>query len=160
MRTRYVDIDDRMEDLADRMRGSPELAADFLQKYELSWLYHENALEGVVYTPQELAMALANQPVADATFVSALAGLRHHKAALDLVREEARAKKPKLTVALVKKLYETLCGGPEKTPPDLPVKEEKGTYGEDPRFVDAEKGDLRLLPDSRARAAGAGARPL
>ncbi|HSD19965.1 MAG TPA: Fic family protein [Anaeromyxobacter sp.] len=119
MRTRYVDIDDRMEDLADRMRGAPELATDFLQKYELSWLYHENALEGVVYTPQELALALANQPVADATFVSALAGLRHHKAALDLVREEAGAKKPKLTVALVKRLYETLCGGPEKTPPDF-----------------------------------------
>ena len=60
MRTRYVDIDDRMEDLADRMRGAPELGEDFLQKYELSWLYHENALEGVVYTPQELATALAN----------------------------------------------------------------------------------------------------
>jgi hypothetical protein len=48
---------------------------------------------------------------------------------------------------------------PVKTPPDLPVKEEKGTYGEDPRFVDAEKGDLRLRPDSRARGAGAEARP-
>ena len=119
MRTRYVDIDDRMEDLADRMRAAPELAEDFLQKYELSWLYHENALEGVVYTPQELAIGLANQPLADATFVSALAGLRRHKTALDLVREEAKAKKPKLTIALVKRLYETLCGGPEKTPPDF-----------------------------------------
>ncbi|ABS25309.1 Fic family protein [Anaeromyxobacter sp. Fw109-5] len=119
MRTRYVDIDDRMEDLADRMRAAPDLAADFLQKYELSWLYHENALEGVVYTPQELATALANQPLADATFVSALTALRNHKTALDLAREEAKAKRPKLTVALVKRLNETLCGGPEKTPPDF-----------------------------------------
>jgi Fic family protein len=119
MRTRYVDIDDRMEDLGDRMQSAPELGADFLQKYELSWLYHENALEGVVYTPQELAAALANQPLADATFVTALSALRNHKTALDLVREEAKAKRPKLTVALVKRLYETLCGGPEKTPPDF-----------------------------------------
>ena len=71
MKTRFVDIDDRMDDLADRLRADPELGADFLARYELSWLYHENALEGVVYTGQELATALANQPVADATFIGA-----------------------------------------------------------------------------------------
>ena len=111
MRTRYVDIDDRMEDLADRMRGQPEVAREFLERYELSWLYHENALEGLVYTPQELAAAMANQPIADATFVSALQGIKNHKLALDLVREEARAKKPRVTLALVKRLYETLGTG-------------------------------------------------
>src|SRR5262245_20037631 len=84
MRTRYVDIDDRMEDLADRLRGDPELAQDFLSKYELSWLYHENALEGVVYTGQELATALVPAPVTDVTFVSALQEIRNHKTALDL----------------------------------------------------------------------------
>jgi Fic family protein len=111
MRTRYVDIDDRMEDLADRMRGQPEIAREFLERYELSWLYHENALEGLVYTPQELAAAMSNPPVADATFVSALQGVKNHKTALDVVREEARAKKPKVTLALVKRLYETLGTG-------------------------------------------------
>ncbi len=121
MRTRYVDIDDRMEDLADRMRGEPGIAADFLQKYELSWLYHENALEGVVYSPQELAAAMANQPVADATFVSALQGIRNHKLALELVREEAKAKKPKIQLALVRRLYELLGTGPggKATPAEL-----------------------------------------
>jgi Fic family protein len=111
MRTRYVDIDDRMEDLADRLRTDPELAQDFLSKYELSWLYHENALEGVVYSGQELATALDGAPVADATFVSALQQIRNHKVALDLVREEALAKKPKLNLTVVKRLYETLGQG-------------------------------------------------
>lgn len=111
MRTRYVDIDDRMEDLADRLRADAELAQDFLSKYELSWLYHENALEGVVYSGQELQTALVPAPVADVTFVSALQEIRNHKIALDLVRDEARAKKPKLTLTLVKKLYETLGAG-------------------------------------------------
>ena len=64
MRTRFVDIDDRMDDLADRMRADPDLGDDFLTRYELSWLYHENALEGVVYTGQELATALQNAPLA------------------------------------------------------------------------------------------------
>ena len=66
MRTRYVDIDDRMEDLAERVRGDPEGAAEFLQRYELSWLYHENALEGLVYSGQELATALSEPVLTDA----------------------------------------------------------------------------------------------
>ena len=113
MRTRYVDIDDRMEDVADRMRGDPEISSEFLLKYELSWLYHENALEGVVYTGQELATALQNAPLADATFVGALHEIRNHKIAIDLVREEAKAKKLRVNLTLVRKLYETLGAGIE-----------------------------------------------
>jgi Fic family protein len=113
MRTRYVDIDDRMEDIAERMRGDPELASDFLHRYELSWLYHENALEGVVYSGLELATALTQPVLTDATFVSALTEIRNHKAAIDFVREEARAKKLKLGPALAKRLYELLGLGIE-----------------------------------------------
>ncbi len=113
MRIRFVDIDDRMEDLADRMRADPDLGEDFLRRYELSWLYHENALEGIVYSGQELATALANHPLADATFVGALQEIRNHKAAIDLVREEARAKKLRVTLTLVKRLYESLGAGQE-----------------------------------------------
>jgi Fic family protein len=114
MRIRFVDIDDRMEDLADRMREAPDLGEEFLHRYELSWLYHENALEGVVYTGQELATALMNQPLADATFVGALQEIRNHKIAFDLVREEAKAKKLRVNMTLVKRLYETLGGGTER----------------------------------------------
>jgi len=66
MRTRYVDFDDRMEDLAERLRADPATAQEFLTRYELSWLYHENALEGIVYSGQELATALQGAPLADA----------------------------------------------------------------------------------------------
>ncbi len=113
MRSRYVDVDDRTEDLRERMRSEPDISADFLRKYELSWLYHENALEGVVYSGQELEVALANQPVADATFVTALREIRNHKVAIDLVREEAKAKKLRLNLTLVKRIYETLGAGIE-----------------------------------------------
>ncbi len=113
MRVRFVDIDDRMDDLADRMRGDHDLADEFLRRYELSWLYHENALEGVVYTSQELATALENPAVADAAFVNAFREIRNHKAAIDLVREEAKAKKLRINVTLVKKLNDTLAAGIE-----------------------------------------------
>jgi Fic family protein len=120
MRTRFVDIDDRMDDVADRMRGDADLTAEFLKMYELSWLYHENALEGLVYTGQELATALANQPLADATFVTALQEIRNHKVAMDVVREEAKSKKLRVNLTLVKKLVEILGqGGEGKGPIEL-----------------------------------------
>jgi Fic family protein len=126
MRTRYVDFDDRHEDLAERMRAAPRLGEDFLRKWELSWLFHENALEGVVYTSQELELGLDNQPVADVNFVGALRDVRNHKTALDLCRSEAKLKKLKLNVTMVKKLYETLTHGIEGRDPgewrkDMPL---------------------------------------
>jgi len=111
MRNRYLEIDDRSEDLAERMREEPALAAEFLKKYELSWLYHENALEGVVYTSQELETALANQPLADVAVVGALQEIRNQKAAIDLLRTEAKVKKPRINLKLVKRIYERLGSG-------------------------------------------------
>jgi Fic family protein len=111
MRTRYVDFDDRHEDLAERLRAAPRMAEDFLRTWEVSWLFHENALEGVVYTSQELELGLENHPVADATFVGALRDIRNHESAANLCRAEARAKKLKINLSLVKRLYETLNAG-------------------------------------------------
>ncbi len=113
MRTRYVDFDDRHEDLTERMRAAPRIAEDFLRKWEVSWLFHENALEGVVYTSQELELGLENQPVTDVTFVGALRDVRNHKSALDFCRAEARNKKLKLNLTTLKKLYELLTAGIE-----------------------------------------------
>ena len=56
-RTRYLDLDDRTEDVRQLMRERPREARDFMEKYELSWVYHENALEGMVLTHAELRQA-------------------------------------------------------------------------------------------------------
>jgi Fic family protein len=111
MKTRYVDIDDRHQDLAERMRFDASITEDFQRRWDLSWLYHENALEGVVYSETELSTAMANQPVADAAFLRALVEIRNHKAALDLVRAEAGQKKSKINLTLIKRLYEALGAG-------------------------------------------------
>jgi Fic family protein len=108
MRTRYLDIDDRTEDLAELMRDEPAIAEDFLKKYELSWIHHENALEGVVFSAQEMELALAHQPLADANVLSAQQEIRNDKTAIDVVRAEAKAKKLRINITLVKRLYETL----------------------------------------------------
>jgi Fic family protein len=113
MRSRYLDIEDRTQDLAELIRDEPALAKDFLRKYELSWIYHENALEGVVYSGQELEQALGHPPLAEASTLAALRDARNFKSAIDVVRSEATQKKPKVSLTLVKRLYETLHAGVE-----------------------------------------------
>ena len=111
MRSRYLDLDDRSQDFAERLQEEPEIAKDFLLRYEISWLHHENALEGVIYTLQELVAAIEPQPVEDATVVQAFREVRNHKAAVELVRAEAKAKRPRINLTLVKRLQETLNAG-------------------------------------------------
>jgi Fic family protein len=111
MRSRYLDLDDRSQDFAERLEEEPEIARDFLLRYEISWLHHENALEGVIYTLQELVAAIEPPPVEDATVVQAFREVRNHKAAVELVRAEAKAKRPRINLTLVKRLQETLNAG-------------------------------------------------
>lgn len=44
---------------------------------------------------------------------------------------------------------------PARSQPALPVAETGGVYGQDPGFVDAERGDLRLRPGGPVKSAGA-----
>jgi Fic family protein len=113
MRSRYLDVDDRTQDLADLFRGEPAIGHEFNRKYELSWVYHENALEGVIFSGQEIEHALESQPLVEASSVAALRDIRNFKAAVDVVRAEAATRKPKITFDLVKQLYVTLHTGIE-----------------------------------------------
>ena len=54
---RFQDIDDRTEELRDLADTHGDLWRDFLGKFELSWIYHENALEGIVLTHAALTSA-------------------------------------------------------------------------------------------------------
>ncbi len=111
MRSRYLDIDDRTQDLADLLRERPAAGEEFLRKFELSWVYHENALEGVVFSGEELESALSPGPVTELAVLNAFRDIRNFKAAIEVVRSEAANRKPHLTLSLVKKLYETLHAG-------------------------------------------------
>jgi Fic family protein len=113
MRSRYLDIDDRTQDLADLLRDHPAVGQEFSRKYELSWIYHDSALEGVVYSGREIEIALAGQPLAEAGSMALFRDIRNAKAAIDVVREEAAQKKIKITLPLVRQLYATLHAGNE-----------------------------------------------
>jgi Fic family protein len=113
MRSRYIDIEDRMEDLRDVLLDEQDLSGVFQQKVELSWLHHDSALEGVVVTGQELALALAHHPVAEATAVALFREIHNQKTAIDLVRAEAAAKRLRVNLTVIKRIYEALAAGIE-----------------------------------------------
>jgi Fic family protein len=104
---RFADIDDRTEELRGLSDQHPDLWRDFLTKYELSLIYHENALEGIVVTHAELTSALKGRPIAPDTY----GPIRNLKVALGLVRKEAGGPGGPITHELAVRLHDCLGQG-------------------------------------------------
>ncbi len=100
------DIDDRTDELRELAGNNPDIWSDFSNRYELSWIYHEHALEGVVLTHAEVNSALKGRPIAPETYQN----IRNLRLAVDQVKREAR-EGAKLNLDLVLRLHATLCGG-------------------------------------------------
>jgi Fic family protein len=79
-------------------KADPEVLARFNQRFDMSWVYHDSAIEGVVYTQEELI---------------AYDEIRAHKAAIDVIRDMADKKKVPITVDSIKNIYCALA--PEDT---------------------------------------------
>src|SRR5271170_661655 len=91
------------------MRERPRDAKTFMEKYELSWVYHENALEGMVLTHAELLQAFQSGGIIDSSMVHTNQEIRNQKDGIDFIKAEAKSKTPtKYNLTLVKRLYEIL----------------------------------------------------
>jgi Fic family protein len=125
MANRYQDLDDRSEDLRELMRARRDVTPQFQELFELSWIHHDNGLEGIVVTGAEMQAALSPLgPVAPDSSTNALyKEIRNHKAAIDFIRAEAQGKKVSINLTLVRKLHELLCEGFENR--------EKGAFRKD-----------------------------
>ncbi len=113
MRQRYLEIDDRLESFRDLQEAHRTWAQDLAQKLEMSWIYHDHALEGVVLTATELEQALSGATVSDASLAPIFAEIRNLQAAIAIVRAEAQNPKFRFTVTFVKKVYERVGQGLE-----------------------------------------------
>src|SRR5581483_647247 len=116
VKERTVEIEEKNEALRELL-GAKKLqlqAQEFLKRFEMSWVYHDNAREGVVYTPAELMAALRPGAVAaEASLMPIVLEIRNHKSCLDYVREEAKnapKKAPALTMAQVRRIHDLLSG--------------------------------------------------
>jgi Fic family protein len=84
---------------------------DFLAKYrenlDMSWIYHDSALEGVVYTFQELKTAIDPNAtvVADSSLQPACEEIRRHREALNFIRDLAVKKRQPINLDTIKRIY-------------------------------------------------------
>ncbi|HYR56000.1 MAG TPA: Fic family protein [Myxococcaceae bacterium] len=149
MKERYQGIDDKSEDLRDYLATYREKGQEFLERYEMSWIYHDSALEGVVYSPTELNAALRGEvsKPSEASLMPLILEIRNHKAAVDYVREEARTsgkKVAQITLTQIKRIHDLLSGNTpeaqaaralterrEKTERELAKEKEKSGYRKD-----------------------------
>jgi Fic family protein len=114
VKERYQEIDEKNETLRDYLGIFKDKSRDFLEKFEMSWIYHDAALEGTVYTQQELVSALFPERASmDPAMIPVVLEVRNHKAACDFLREEAATtgkKQTQITLTTIKRIHDLLCG--------------------------------------------------
>ncbi|MBZ0119894.1 MAG: Fic family protein [Sandaracinaceae bacterium] len=110
------------------MEGAPAAPLEEYRKIlEFSWIYHDSALEGVVYSEDELHAALRNEPPSDTSLVPVFDEIRQNKAAIEALREMADKKRLNVTLEVIKRIYATLAPeemegkGPPKYRKDMPL---------------------------------------
>jgi hypothetical protein len=89
-------------------RQSSDFRDQYRESFEMSWIYHDTALEGIVYTIEELSSALRGNndaAVVDSSVMPIFDAIRRHKQAIDYLREMAEKKRSTISIDLLKKIY-------------------------------------------------------
>jgi Fic family protein len=124
LRVRPGTIEEKVQRLRElEQKASSEQRAAFDHRVVMSWIHHDNALEGVIYEPNELMAAMGDQVVSDAVLIPVFDEIRQYKAAIDLVRQQATQKKPEVTLDTIKDIYYILA--PEEAEGKAPPKYRK-----------------------------------
>src|SRR5499427_1217790 len=110
METSFFEIDAKMEELRQRQarftNGSNWIVQDFYDKLDVSWIFHDHALEGVVLSYSELKAAIDQRIISDVSLIPMYEEVKNHKVAVDFIRESVHAKKPPaVDIELVRKIY-------------------------------------------------------
>jgi len=122
MDAKFFEIDTKMEALRAKTAVFPaKILKDYRDRLDVSWIFHDNALEGVVLSYSELKAAIDQRIISDVTLIPMYEEVRNHKAAVDFVREASTAKKPPaVDLELVRKLYALLT--PEEAAKGYPYR--------------------------------------
>jgi hypothetical protein len=79
----------------------------YFESFDMSWIYHDSALEGVVYSFQELKTATDSTETVlqDSSLQPVCDEIRRHKQAIEFVRDFATKKRLPITLDVVKRIY-------------------------------------------------------
>jgi Fic family protein len=128
VRNRFIDLDDKIDELRQLLRDLPDEQADFDERCKIAYIYHDSALEGLVLTYHELRAAVDRKISSDASLIPTYQEIKNHSDALDVIQEHCReelikkqrVRNPKVTVQLINDLHVLLARGlPRKQPGSL-----------------------------------------
>jgi len=114
MRQRYLEVDDRTEDLKRSLEANGWSWDYFQEMYDISWIYHENGLEGVVLSYPEIKSAVDNKIVSDVSLLSTYAHIKNQKWCIDQIRDKAKQKRAVITIGFLKEMHGKLVDDPEQ----------------------------------------------
>ena len=104
-------LESRVARLQELQKDADEPTLEAFQKsLHMSWVYHDSALEGVVYTRDELRQAiLVGEPPSESSELPAYDEIRNHLLAIELVYELVRKKRLTISLDVIKKIYARLA---------------------------------------------------
>lgn len=107
MEARLFELDAKMGSLAEKASSFPDkVTSDYQNKLDVSWLFHDNALDGVVLSYSELKAAIDQRIISDVSLIPTYEEVRTHKRAADYLRELAGSKKPPaVDLDFIRKIY-------------------------------------------------------
>lgn len=101
-------VEERLARINERLAMTDEaFRREYEESFLMSWIYHDSALEGVVYTYDELRMAINPNisVVPDSSLQTVCDEIRRHKAAIEFVKEQAEKKRVPITIDTLKRIY-------------------------------------------------------
>ena len=128
---KQLTLEERWASLGERLlKADPDFQRAYQESLDMSWIYHDSALEGSVYTPVELRSAVdlgspaapasptpgalagspmnagvGLQPGADSSIQPICEEIRRHREALEFIRDFPTKKRLPITIDVVKKIY-------------------------------------------------------
>lgn len=124
MEAKLFEMDAKMDALRSKMASYPaRVQKDYQDRLDVSWIFHDHALEGVVLSYSELKAAIDQRIISDVSLIPMYEEVKNHKIAVDFTREAASAKKPApVDLELVRKFYGILT--PEAVAKGCPYRKE------------------------------------
>ena len=107
MEARLFELDAKMEAFRAKVGAFPDkLRRDYESKLDVSWIFHDNALEGVVLSYSELKAAIDQRIIRDVSLIPMYEEVKNHTLAVDFIRETAGSRKsPTVDLEFIRKLY-------------------------------------------------------
>ncbi len=115
----------QLQELVDA--AGEEERRDYQERFYIAWIYHDSALEGVVYSMDELKAAIYDETVSDPSLIPVYDEIRNHLGAIEMIREMSAKRRFTINLEVIKKLFAQLAPeelegkGPPKYRKDMPL---------------------------------------